>query len=403
MVHIALLMMVKNEEKRLAVSLDSIKNTVDSMIIFDTGSTDSTIDILESFSEKNNIPLFLKQGEFVDFSTSRNVLFDFADTFSDPDFLLLLDCNDELKGGPQLRKFAKKHRDSTQSAWLMCQEWYSGDYIKYYNLRFLRARQGWRYRGVVHEWLQNTNNPDIMIREKTPDGIILYQDRTLDDDKTGKRFYRDKELLLSEYAKQKDPRTVFYLAQTFSCLKDDANAYKYYKERSEMIGFYEEVFQSLLHFGKIAQRYAPLNELPENKPQEDDSDDILFLKSLTWDTAIMWFMKAFQHTPRAEPLYYIADYYRTKNAFLQSFSLCKIALELEFPRDAVLTVEKEIYDYKRHHLMGIVAFYCGQFEIGYIACRKAIQAGKQQIDRDNLVHYEKNLTPSQKKSLRNYI
>ena len=33
---------------------------------------------------------------------------------------------------------------------------------------------------------------------KIPDNIVLYQDRTQDDDKSFKRFTRDKELLLKE-------------------------------------------------------------------------------------------------------------------------------------------------------------------------------------------------------------
>ena len=67
MVHIAVLIMVKNEKKRLHVTLESIKNFADSLFIFDTGSTDNTIEICKEFSKKNKIPLRLKEGEFVNF------------------------------------------------------------------------------------------------------------------------------------------------------------------------------------------------------------------------------------------------------------------------------------------------------------------------------------------------
>ena len=95
--HIAVLMMVKNEKKRLNVSLESVKNIADSIILFDTGSTDNTIEIAETFSKKYNIPLRLKQGEFVNFEVSRNEALDFADTFEDVEFVLMLDTNDELR------------------------------------------------------------------------------------------------------------------------------------------------------------------------------------------------------------------------------------------------------------------------------------------------------------------
>lgn len=96
-IHIAILMMVKNEKKRLRVTLESVKDFADSLVIFDTGSTDNTIDICKEFCEKNKIPLRLKQGDFVNFETSRNVSLDFADSFPDIDFILLMDTNDELK------------------------------------------------------------------------------------------------------------------------------------------------------------------------------------------------------------------------------------------------------------------------------------------------------------------
>ena len=152
-IHIALIMMLKNEEKRIKISLDSIIGHVDSMIIFDTGSTDNTINIIKEFSEKNNIPLRLKEGEFVNFCVSRNISLDFADTFEDVDYLLLLDCNDVLKHGDNLRKLAKEHINSSSTAFLITQEWWSGAYTKYFNVRFIKARNGWRYKGSVHEYI----------------------------------------------------------------------------------------------------------------------------------------------------------------------------------------------------------------------------------------------------------
>ena len=87
-VHICVLMMLKNEKARLQVSLDSIKGIANSLVVFDTGSTDNTIKICEEFCKKYNIPFRLKQGEFKNFSTSRNESLDFADTFDDIDYIL---------------------------------------------------------------------------------------------------------------------------------------------------------------------------------------------------------------------------------------------------------------------------------------------------------------------------
>ena len=45
-------MIVKNEEKFLAQCLNSIKDAVDEIIIVDTGSTDKTVEIAQSFGAK---------------------------------------------------------------------------------------------------------------------------------------------------------------------------------------------------------------------------------------------------------------------------------------------------------------------------------------------------------------
>ena len=175
-IHIAVLMMVKNEKKRLNVTLESVKNFADSLIIYDTGSTDNTIQICKDFSEKYKIPLRLKEGEFVNFSTSRNISLDFADSFEDVDYLLLMDTNDELVNGDLLRKFAIEYKNKENTAFLITQQWFSGKLDSYFNVRFIKPRQGWRYRGVVHEYIA-TSKPENKDKElRLPVEIKLYQD-----------------------------------------------------------------------------------------------------------------------------------------------------------------------------------------------------------------------------------
>lgn len=391
--------MLKNEEKRLGITLNSLIGIVDSLVVYDTGSTDSTLDILKEFSIKHNIPLHLKQGVFEDFSTSRNVSLDFADEISQSfgvDFILLMDCNDELRGGNELIQFCKEQLKTKETAWLVNQEWFSGTNTKYYNLRLIKPNHMWRYRGVIHEYLQKRNEKDLYITHKVPLPISLFQDRTQDDDKSGKRFERDLELLLKEYEKNpKDDRTVFYLAQTYECLGLPAEAYKYYKLRTGLTGFYEEIFHCYLRMGNIARDHNTVNELhPENRiVRAEDNEHVLLLRSFTWEMALGNYMKAFQHIPRAEPMIAIAEYYRDKNNLL-SFHFANIACELDFPTDAILFVNNHIYNYGRWHLLGIVAYYCKRFDVGYNAVNMALKAGgNREFDQKNMEFYNKVLFP----------
>lgn len=388
--HIALLMMMKDEEKRLIVSLESVVGIVDSIVAYDTGSTDNTLQILRDFSNKHKIPLRLKEGEFVNFSVSRNVSLDFADTFDDIDFLLLLDVNDELRGGDKLLKFAKEHIDTKFKTFLMCQHWWSGTYDKYFNTRFLRARSNWRYNGSVHEWLGNKNKEIDEPVFRMPDDIVLYQDRTKDSDKSTKRFARDKELLLSDYKKDPDePRTLFYLAQTCSSLGDTEEAFYYYKLRSELEGFQEEKFHAYLKSGENSEKLGH-----------------------NWYDSLAYYMKAVEHSNRVEPLIRIAMHYKNTKNWLISFHFAQWACSLSYPSDAILFVDKYAYDYTRWHILGIVSYYCQKYKEGKFACQKAIEKGLNiEVDKSNLQFYlkkeqeeaEKKIPDNKKHFIKNMI
>lgn len=370
-VHIAVLMMVKNETKRIGVTLESIKNFADSLVVYDTGSTDDTITIIQEFAKTNRIPLRLKQGEFVNFCESRNVSLEFADAFPDIEYILLMDCNDELRFGDNLRKLAVQYKTSPSTAFLVCQEWWSGQYNKYYNVRFIKAREGWRYKGRVHEWFKNTKFPIDAEAPPVPkvdaSNCTLYQDRTKDDDKTGRRFGRDKELLLHDFQdNHKDPRTVFYLAQTCSCLYQTGEAFYYYKLRSAMGDFQEEVFSSLLRCGELSQTlFHP------------------------WHESMGWYIKAYECIPRVEPLINIAEYYRQQKNWMLAFTFIDLACKLTYPDHLILFIDAYAYTYKRWHLLGIIGYYAGQFIEGRIGCEKAIETGLQlEVDQKNLTFYD---------------
>lgn len=368
MVHISLVMMVKNETKRLMYSLNSVKDVVSSLIIFDTGSTDDTIDILKTFSTDNNIPLYLKTGEFVDFSTSRNVLLDFCNTIrtdttngTNVDYLLLLDCNDELRNGKQLITFCEKELTSDVEAFLIKQNWWSGELNEYYNVRLLRGDTKWRYVGVVHEHI-TCPGKDVPTY-KAPSDITLYQDRTQDDDKTGKRFHRDRDLLLKEYEKDPQPRTTFYLAQTYECLHDNENSYKYYGIRSKQGNFMEEVFHSYLNRARLAS-----------------------LMGYDWEIIRENAWSAWDIKHRVEPLLILVKHYRKIEDWATSFYLIQIACSLTEP-DTYLFLEKKDYIYKRWHLMGIIGWYSGHYEEGKMGATKAIEIYNLDIDKSNLKYY----------------
>lgn len=372
---LALVMMIKNEEKRIEVSFDSVRSCCGTFVILDTGSTDRTIEIVKSYCKRHNIVLHLKEIPFVNFEKSRNDLLDFADdVLTHHHFMLLLDCNDELRNHDELMRFSESYKGEATGFYLR-QQWWTGHSLdNYFNARMVLSHFGWRYRGVVHEVImrdptgQMNRDSDIYKLEN----VILFQDRTKDDDKTAKRFKRDKELLYNEYlANPTDARTLFYLAQTCACLQQNQESYEYYLLRLKAVGFWEEIYQSYFRLGNACKTLGH-----------------------PWEEALNWYLKAYSHSKRVEPLVAIAEYYKDNNYngerksdWHLAYMFIKEACSLTYPHDQNLFIDKQCYVYKRWHLMGIIAFYVDRIQEGIDACVRALQAEDNEIDLKNLTFY----------------
>lgn len=367
---IALLLMVRNEKKRIHVTLESVVGHVDALIVYDTGSTDNTMQIIQDFSTKHKINLYMIQGKFVNFSVSRNVSLDYADT-KNARYLLLLDCNDELRGGTELRKTCEFFHTRNTNAFLVCQKWWTGVHEdKYYNTRLVKSRCGWRYKGSVHEWMKDTtvstSEPRYQV-ERLSDCIALYQDRTQDDDKSAKRFARDRELLLKEHEQNpQDSRVCFYLSQTCECLYMQEEALYYAKLRLDLNGFEEERFHALMRCGNAS---AALGQ--------------------DWHTGVMpWYTKAHEIFRRAEPLCKLAEHYIIEKKWHVAYMYLDECCQLKYPEELILFVDYAAYHYTRWHLMGIVGYYVAQYEKGKQACIKALEYPKQKdVNQRSLQFY----------------
>lgn len=362
---IALVMMVRNEEKRITVSFDSVSKFVKTFIILDTGSTDQTIPIMQKYCQDHDITLHLKEEAFVDYEISRNCLLDFCDeVVKEKIYLLLLDCNDELRNPDALVTFVNTYKGESTGFYLQ-QKWFTGRSLdSYLNVRVVISHSQWRFVMPVHEYItspcvnKNPNLPSGKI-EKI-EGLILYQDRTLDDDKSLKRFPRDKKLLYNRYLKDPtEPRILFYLGQTCACLGQYDEAYRYYILRIRQIGFSEEIYHSLYRLGEVSET----------------------LKH-SWEESLNWYLRAFQHMQRVEPLYKIAQHYYKLEMWPSAYMYASMATQLVYPVNQILFVNSRMYTYERWTLLANIAYKCGKYREGKDACIHAIEAENFNHDLD---------------------
>jgi tetratricopeptide (TPR) repeat protein len=156
---VSLCMIVKDEEEMLPGCLEAIRDAVDEIIVVDTGSTDSTVAIAESFGAK--VISFPWNGSFAD---ARNVSLDAATG----DWILYLDADEHLieTDGPKLR--ALLGRTWREGFYLVETNFTGGDdagsAVTHMALRLFRNRPAYRFEGRIHE--QKTQNMPLYLPER---------------------------------------------------------------------------------------------------------------------------------------------------------------------------------------------------------------------------------------------
>lgn len=349
---LTIVLMVKDEARVIKDTLkpfvETAKNVKDqlSFFIFDTGSTDSTMLIAEKYLKENEIDKYdIKQEPFIDFATSRNRALELSEkTFPSATFMLMLDAEWYLNNVEKLIEFCKIHKDDYAPSHLIRIIFNSS--LDYYVNRLIRCKSGARFAGEVHEAINN------VISEKVPsDCFFTCNPGTYGQEKSRKRWLRDIDKLLKAYEKNpRDPRTMFYLAQTYKCLNDLQNARIWYERRTNTPGWDEENFVARYMLAEVYDEQG------------------------NWDKAICEYLKAFSIRPnRAEPLVKIALHYYRTNEMALCFLFSNRATQIPYPENDILFVEKEFYTYTRYDLLGISAWYVGEYDVGKRAVEMALK------------------------------
>lgn len=145
--------MVKNEELNLPRSLDSIKNAVDEIIVVDTGSTDNTIQIAESYNAK-----VIQTQWQDDFSTPRNLAIDNATG----DWIIFLDADEFFKFPNQIKNAIKNiSADTVIIPRIDIDEDENRELNHDWSMRIFRNVDYLRYKGLIHEHLTNIKTGKI--------------------------------------------------------------------------------------------------------------------------------------------------------------------------------------------------------------------------------------------------
>ncbi|MBC8274023.1 MAG: glycosyltransferase [Chloroflexi bacterium] len=288
MATISLVMIVKDEEKVLRRSLDSVKAIVDEFVIVDTGSSDSTKDVIKEYGQ-------LYERPFTNFVETKNEALKLANS----DYILLLDADEYIIEG--LEKLKEHAEDGVECVLARIIE--GSDKVvsnTYFRQRLWRNDGQWYFEGPgVHEILSGPGpvvyDGEIKVRHD-------HSHRSAES--YPQRFRKYAEILetyLVEYPNE--PRATFYLARTYKDLEQPLAAITVYNRYLALdSGWHDERWQAAYDIALCWQtqgEYDKCEQACKNAiaidPRRAEAFNLLgelYYNQQEWDQAIHWYEQA---------------------------------------------------------------------------------------------------------------
>ena len=317
-------MIVKNERKIITRMIESVLPIIDYYCICDTGSTDDTIELIETFFRKHSIPGKIVKEPFKNFEYNRNYSLQCCNNLTD--YVLLMDADMVLKVGT-----FDKGMLSTADSFHILQ---GTDDFYYQNTRIVKNNGLYNYKGVTHEYI---NTPPNNINKSILKNQLFIQDYGDGGSKSDK-FLRDIKLLTNGIIDEpNNERYHFYLANTYHDSGDYKNAIEIYKKRIKFGGWNQEVWYSYYRIGLC---YKQMQNIPE------------YINAL---------LDAYNYLPdRLEALHDLISHYRYlgKNKVSKLFyDSAKQILNKNNNIDDYLFLSNDVYKYKLYYEYTIIAGY----------------------------------------------
>ena len=247
---LSLCTIVKNEEKNLAICLDSVKDIVDEMVIVDTGSNDDTVKIAESLGAK------VYNFKWIDdFSAARN----FALSKAEGEWILYLDADERLddESAKKVLEIVNNRDDIMAVSLNLHTPQEENNLMKYSSLDYCRLFKNHpkvRFEGKIHEQILDSIN--------RLNGKVLKSDITIDhfgyrisEEKRDERLKRNEKILRNVLKENpNDSFMHFNLAKVYRLMERDTEAISEFKE--VVIGDEGDLKDRL-----ISETYAALSQL----------------------------------------------------------------------------------------------------------------------------------------------
>lgn len=219
---LTLSMIVKNEEQHLRECLKTVEGIVDEIVIVDTGSTDSTVEIAKEFDAKIYYFEWIK-----DFSAARN----FGLSKSTGDWILILDADDRLeeKSKKEILEKIKDNNNHGVKCIINSLDYEDSPTINKY-VRLFRNDKNIAYTGKAHEQIEQSlveNGHKII--DSTIE--IVHHGYNVPRAELQKKAERNLELLLNDYEERPTVYGAYQLANSYKLL-DNREKAKFYATKA---------------------------------------------------------------------------------------------------------------------------------------------------------------------------
>jgi glycosyltransferase involved in cell wall biosynthesis len=229
-------MIVKNESQIIEETLKCLieKARFHYWVICDTGSTDGTQAIIKDTLK--DIPGELHEVPWVDFGKNRTQVVELA--YGKTDYAFMFDADDTIEGDSI--PFPSKMTADVYEVLFRCVE------LEFHRSSIFNNRRRWRYVGVLHEYLENTDGD-------TPTRSILKGNykciaRTIGArSKDPERFRKDALVLANAFENTTDyirNRYAFYCANSYRDCGMWTDALKWYNTVLTLNGWTEERYMA---------------------------------------------------------------------------------------------------------------------------------------------------------------
>lgn len=275
---LGLVLMTKNEEENLPRCLESVLPMIGAWTVCDTGSTDSTTKIVGELL--GDLPGKIHRHRWHDYGHNRTLALRAAkDTAR---WLLFLDADMEVTYvWDGWRKWLAQ-RKSLASLMVHIDDHGTDTPLPL----LVRGDLDWRYVGTTHEYLDPAGRPWAQLN-----GLSITHHNSKTPEQMEAKLLGDIELLLPAF-RERDPRAIFYTAESRRFLGQHEQAALLYDLRASLNGFEEEVWYSrfqaancrkdigglLAVWADRPHRHEPLTAAARIVAEGDGGGDVLFLE-----------------------------------------------------------------------------------------------------------------------------